>query len=189
MKRKTWIIFAVVFALLIVGAIIRTNILEQQAKERRLAADTFIMNYENGRTLHYLAMSGTFSYEPPDKIIVIELKENPAGTIANVAFYNAYHEGEELTVEQLLQEYDEYCNNTKGRYGGIDSIADFYLNSLTVQRMFSGYHEKGAFEILMDTYLEETYGVEIEEATSGQIQEAAEYAKEWMQNSGYKIAY
>lgn len=172
LKRTKIIIVGIVFVLLI-GWTIRENILiRQREEEEALKIEQFNMDMANLSRLHILCMSGTFNYEPPDKIIVLELERNQTGTIANVMLYNAFHKGEELTVEQVLQEYDAYCDNTLGEYEGLDAM-------LTFERRDDYYktYSSNSYTARINVFLYKKYNIIFpEEATEEQAQEAAEYA-------------
>lgn len=172
MLKRTVLIIAGIVLVLLIGWTIRGNILDRQREEEKaLKIEQFNMDMDNSLRLHVLCMSGTFAYEPPDKIIVRELERNQTGTIANVMLYNAFHKGEELTVEQVLQEYDAYCDNTLGEYKGLNAMLkfarsdDYYMT-----------YGSNSYTSRINLFLFDKYSITSEEATEEQAREAVEYA-------------
>lgn len=133
---------------------------------------TYNTQIVNEKYIYNLCIHGEFSYKP-NKVIVHEMWVEEQSLTFEVVLYNAFHVGEEITMEQLLQEYDDFCN--KGIRGeNIEKFINFHHGAGI--GIADVYYKKYIGET--GSYLKENFSTNFENATVEQIQEAAEYAVE-----------
>lgn len=125
MKTKIIVIAITLAIVLLVGRTVWKNIAEDKMRlEKEQISE---IGYRNLDYIHVLCIDRDrtdFTYGT-DRIIVDGLDINEYGLIANIALYNEFHEGETLTVEQVLQEYEAFCNDVDGVYDGLDALTKF----------------------------------------------------------------
>lgn len=125
MKTKIIVIAITLAIVLLVGRTVWKNIAEDKMRlEKEQISE---IGYRNLDYIHVLCIDRDrtdFTYGT-DRIIVDGLDINEYGLIANIALYNEFHEGETLTVEQVLQEYEAFCNDVDGVYDGLNALTKF----------------------------------------------------------------
>ena len=138
----------------------------------KIEHEKYILSLDNGMYTRALHINGEFEYER-DKVIIKTMEIDRGELIIDVALYNEYNE-EKLTVDGLIDDYYEFCATGKEQEK-IDKFHDF--------NRASGHggeeHPISRYEEYIMHFLNEKYDIKFsDQASSEQLQEAAQYAAE-----------
>ena len=145
---------------------------------KRVEKQKRIMQLRNERYTYMLNIEGEFEYGT-NTVRVIEMQVDERALLMDVVLYNEFNAGKELTTEQLLEEYDNFCNNS-GTVDGLEALCEFdRADEYDAQE-----HPVGIYDDSIGSYVQDKYGLENKyQATLAQLEEAAKYAaEEWRQD-------
>lgn len=168
MKKRIIIITSIIVIILMIVSL--AVMYHQREMKRQEEIQIDIMKTKNELYIYLLGIDGEFSYEP-NRVIVEEMYIDNVYLIKYVALYNEFCEDKKVTVEQVLEGYEDFCNG-EGESEALNAVIDFDLGEhyLPLGYRYSEYSGK------VGIYVGEKFGLDSSyEATPEQVQEAAEY--------------
>ena len=180
MKKKKSIMIGIIVSVSVLVLIVVAGVVNDWLwKKRQAERGESVLYWQNELYIYMLSIEGEFRYTP-ERIEVIEMETDERKLLMDVVLYNEYHKGEELTVEQLLEEYDNFCQGT-GTTEGLDAFCEFDR----AEQYDAQEHPLRRYEEYIHEYLEECDIKYIDQATMEQLEEAAKYAaKKWREDPG-----
>ena len=118
MKRKN-IIYIIVAVMMIAAICVSAGVVKYKKDKKAKEAAERRAELNNYLYTRYLHIKGEFSYEG-NKIYVEDIEYDYNQLMVDVAFYNYKHEKEQITTEQLYEEYEAFLNG-----GEVDILKKF----------------------------------------------------------------
>ena len=104
----------------------------KRQEEMQIETQMQLMRIQNERYIYQLCIDGEFSYEP-NRVIVHEMQIDYISLIQHIALYNEFNNDKKVTMEQVLEEYENFCNG-EGGTEALDAVLhfDFGNHNLTL---------------------------------------------------------
>ena len=118
MKKKN-MIYVIVYILMVAVICISAGVVQHRKDKKTAEALAELKNYQYTRCLY---IKGEFSYEG-NKVYVKDIEYDYNQLMVDVGFFNYDHVNEQITVEQLYEEYEGFLNG--GETDVLDKFADY----------------------------------------------------------------
>ena len=121
MKKKN-MIYVIVYILMVAVICISAGVAQHRKDKKAKEAAEAYAELKNCMYTRHLHIKGEFSYEG-NKIYVEDIEYDYNQLMVDVAFFNYDHVNEQITVEQLYEEYEAFLNG--GETDVLDKFADY----------------------------------------------------------------
>ena len=185
MKKKN-MIYVIVYILMVAVICISAGVVQHRKDKKTAEALAELNNYRYTRCLY---IKGEFSYEG-NKVYVEDIEYDYNQLMVDVAFFNYDHVNEQITVEQLYEEYEGFLNGEETDV--LDKFADY--DNGDIGNDYSLYVASISYELRIIREEKQRNGedvsieVSIQSATPEELQEAIDRVNERKMSAIHRMA-